>query len=115
MRKIDFYKTESGRSPVEEYFDSLSGKEFQKLDWVLRVISEVRVVPREYFQKMSGTDDIWEVRAQFASRAMRVLGFFAKPEILLLTNGFNKKTAKTPPTEIELAEARKKDYLKRSN
>ena len=98
---------------MQEFFDSLSGKEFQKLDWVLRIITELPIVPREYFQKLKGTENIWEVRAQHGGRAIRLLGFWAGQDLILLTNGFDKKSAKTPQTEIDLAESRKRDYLRR--
>ncbi len=113
MRRIEYYRTESGRCPVKEFLDSLSGKEFLKVDKILRLISETPIVPREYFQKMPGTDDIWEVRAQYGGASLRLLGFWAGSNLILLTNGFDKKSEKTPRTEIELAERRKKDYLRR--
>ena len=113
MRAINFYRTESGTCPVEDFLDSLSGKQTQKVVWVLRLIEELDVVPRQYFQKMVNTDDIWEVRVQFGGNIFRILGFFAGSAELILTNGFIKKRQKTPRQEIALAERRKKEYLSR--
>ena len=62
MREIIFYRTESGKCPVEEFLDSLPAKEAQKVTWVLKIIEELPRVPRQYFKKLSNTDDIWEVR-----------------------------------------------------
>ncbi len=45
----------------------------------------------------------------------RLLGFLQGNNLIILTNGFIKKTQKTPLQEIKLAQSRKKDYLKRSN
>jgi phage-related protein len=61
------------------------------------------------------TDGIWEVRIQFGGNIFRLLGFFDEEEesLVVLTNGFAKKTQKTPPQEIKLAEQRKQDYLNR--
>jgi len=42
-----------------------------------------------------------------------LLGFFDGNNLVILTNGFVKKTQKTPKNKVELAEKRKKDYLKR--
>lgn len=61
------------------------------------------------------TDNIWEVRVILASNIFRLLGFFDADNFVILTNGFVKKTQKTPMKEIRLAEKRKKDYLKRKD
>jgi phage-related protein len=113
MRTVNFYRTESGSSPVEEFLDSLSGKQAQKVFWVLRLIEELERVPVEYLKKLVNTDDIWEVRVQFGGNIFRLLGFFDGVTLLILTNGFAKKSQKTPRQEIELATRRKKEYLAR--
>lgn len=114
MRQVVFYKTESGKSSVEEFFDSLTGKHAQKVVWVLRLIEELDTVPVQYFKKLSGTDDIWEVRIQIGSDTIRLLGFLHGARLVVLTNGFAKKTRRTPPKETALAEQRKREYLSRS-
>src|SRR5260370_16696 len=60
------------------------------------------------FKKLSGTQDIWEVRVQSGSDTMRLPGFLSGSRSLVLTNGFAKKTAKVPPREIALAEQRRR-------
>ena len=114
LREIIFYKTDSGKSPVEEFLDSLTGKQAQKAAWVLRLIEELDSVPIQYFKKLTGTDDIWEVRIQIGGVIIRLLGFFYGSGFVVLTNGFAKKTRKTPSREIGLAENRKREYLSRS-
>ena len=113
MREVNFYKTISGKSPIKEFLDSLPGKQVQKITWVLEIIEESRIVPKQYFKKLVNTDDIWEVRVISSSTIFRLLGFFDGNELVILTNGFVKKTQKTPLKEIKLAEKRKKDYLAR--
>lgn len=113
MRTVEFYRLPSGHSPIEEFLDSLTGKQAQKVLWVLRLIEELDIVPRQYFKKLVDSEGIWEVRIQFGSDFFRILGFFASGVLLVLTNGFAKKTRKTPPQEIELAIRRKKEYLAR--
>ena len=70
-------------------------------------------MPRQYFKKLVGTDDIWEVRIEFGGDIFRLLGFFDKGNLVVLTNGFTKKTQRTPANEIAVAEKRKKEYLAR--
>lgn len=113
MREIDFYRTASGRCPVEEFLDSLSDKKVEKILWALRLVKTLDPVPKQYFKLLTNTDGIWEVRVQLGSDIFRLLGFFAESQLVILTNGFVKKTQKTPQQEITLAETRKKDYFNR--
>ena len=113
MRTINFYRQPNGKSPVEEFLDSLTGKQAQKVLWVLELIEELETVPRQYFKKLVDSEGIWEVRVQSGNDIFRLLGFFDGGTLLILTNGFAKKTQKTPPQEIALAVRRKNDYLAR--
>ncbi len=113
MRTIHFYRTERGDCPVEEFLDSLSGKQTQKIVWVLRLVEELEIVPTQYLKKLVNTADVWEVRIQVGSDSFRLLGFFDGATLLILTTAFAKKSQKTPPQEIELATRRKNDYLTR--
>jgi phage-related protein len=113
MRAIEFYRLLDGSSPIEEFLDSLSGKQAQKFLWVLQLVEELDVVPRQYFKKLVGSEGIWEIRIQFGNDIFRLLGFFDSGALLILTNGFAKKTQKTPPQEIALAVQRKNEYLAR--
>ena len=81
--------------------------------WALRVVRELPHVSRQYFKKLEGTDGLWEVRAVFGGDALRLLGFRDEGRLIILTNGFAKKTQKTPEREIALAEQRKRDHLNR--
>jgi phage-related protein len=113
VREIRFYRTVSGRSPIEEFLDSLSGKQAQKVVWVLRLLKELDLVPVQYFKKLSDSEDLWEVRVQSAGDSFRFLGFFDGSKLVVLTNAFAKKSQKTPVKEIELAHERRRDYLNR--
>jgi phage-related protein len=69
------------------------------------------IIPSQYWKKLKNTDDIWEARIQFGGDIFRILGFESGGRFVVLTNGFAKKTQKTPRSEIALAE-KKKQYLK---
>jgi phage-related protein len=113
VRSIIFYQTESGDSPTEEFLDSLTGKQAQKVLWVLRLIEELERVPSQYFKKLVNTDDIWEVRIQLGNNTFRLLGFFNQSADFVLTNGFAKKSQKTPSQDIAIAEKHKREYQSR--
>jgi len=112
-RQVIFYKTVSGNSPVEEFLDSLPGKVVKKITWVLLIIEEFDVVPKKYLKKLEDSSGIYECRIDFAGNTYRLLGFFHLGGFIVLTNGFMKKTQKTPKEEIELSIKRRKDFLDR--
>ena len=102
MREIIFYRTKNGECPIEKFLDALSAKQAKKITWVLQLVEALAIVPIQYFKKLEGTDDIWEVKVNFGGDAFRLLGFFDKGNLVILTNGFAKKTQKTPSSEINL-------------
>ncbi|MDZ7724445.1 MAG: type II toxin-antitoxin system RelE/ParE family toxin [candidate division KSB1 bacterium] len=112
--KVSFYRTDSGFCPVEEFLDSLNGKQAQKVVWVLKLIEDLYVVPIQYFKKLKGTSELWEVRVKAGKNNVRILGFFYKDNLIVLNHAFLKKSQKTPKKEIETAEQRKKDFLRRN-
>ncbi|MBL7219431.1 MAG: type II toxin-antitoxin system RelE/ParE family toxin [Phycisphaerae bacterium] len=113
MREIIFYRTPAGSSPIDDFLDALSSKQARKVTWVLNLLEELEIVPKQYFKKMTNTDDLWEVRVKTGSNIFRLLGFFDGAKIVILSHAFQKKTQKTPRQAIKLAEARKKDYFGR--
>ena len=113
MKKINFYTTENGKCPISDFLDSLSGKQVQKVLWVLQLIEELDVTPATYLKKLTNTDDIWEVRVMNSGNIFRLLGFFDDDNLVVLNHGFQKKTQKTPAKGISVAEKRRKDYLLR--
>jgi phage-related protein len=113
MRTITFYRFPNGNSPIETFLDALTSRQAQKVLWVLQLIEELDIVPHQYFKKLVANENIWEVRIRFGGDIFRLLGFFDGGNLLILTNGFAKKTQKTPRQEIALAIRRKKDYLSR--
>ncbi len=98
---------------MEEFLDSLTGKQAQKVSWVLQLIEDMEIIPVKYFKKLVNTDDIWEVRVQAGNNIFRLLGFLEGRQLVILNHAFQKKTQKTPKKEIQIAEARKKDHLRR--
>lgn len=112
MREVYFYRTKSSDCPVEEFLDALTGKQAQKVVWVLRLVEELDPVPSQYFKKLVNTDRLWEIRAQHGGDTFRLIGFFDESRFVVVS-GFSKKTEKTPRQELEVAEARRQDYMSR--
>lgn len=58
MPEVNFFQSESGKYPVIDFLDSLSGKQTQKIAWVLELFEEMTIVPKQYFKKLKNTEDI---------------------------------------------------------
>ena len=106
--------TSDGNCPVAEFIDSQPAKVAQKIAWVLKAVQEIEKIPKTYFKKITDTD-FYEVRIEISGNIYRLLGFFHNGNIVILTNGFQKKTQKTPKSEIQLCKERMNDFLKREN
>ncbi len=113
MHEIQFYKDKKGNSPIKDFLEKLNSKQAQKVTWVLNLIEEHEYIPKTYFKKMVNIDNIWEVRIQSGNNVYRLMCFRVKNKIIVLTNGFCKKSQKAPQNEILLAEKRKADWLRR--
>ena len=79
----------------------------------MQLVEELDIIPVKYFKKMVGTDGIWEIRIQSGNNIFRLLGFLNGNNIVILNHAFQKKTKKTPKNVIQIAETRKKDFLKK--
>lgn len=109
---IEFYRKEDGSCPITAFLDSLDNKLRAK---TLRMIMLLQINGnelREPYSKSLG-DGIFELRTKFGSDVTRVLYFFVMERKIILTNGFVKKTQKTPKQEIELSKKYRNEYLNR--
>ncbi len=78
----------------------------------MQLIATLDRLPEKYFKHITGSSGIYEIRVEIGSDIFRVFSFFDKGQIIILVNGFQKKTQKTPKSEIELAEKLKKTILR---
>lgn len=82
-----------------------------KIDWVFELIKTVDIIPTKYFKHIEDTDGIFEIRVEYKSNIYRIFSFFDDGYLIILINGFQKKSQKTPRQEIELARKLKKQYF----
>ena len=82
-----------------------------KLNWTLKLIASIERVPEKYFKHIAGSTGLYEIRVEVGSDIFRVFSFFDKGQLVVVINGFQKKTQKTPKNEIKLAEKLKKQYF----
>ena len=110
--KAVFYDLANGREPAKEFILSLDTKMQAKMLRTLSILQENGPALHEPYSKHLD-DGIFELRAKVGSNISRVLYFFFVGHTIVLTNGFVKKTQKTPATEIERAKSYRREYLSR--
>ena len=107
FRNAIFYK-----NYFENFFIQQNNRVKEKILWTIRLIEDVEVVPSIYLKSISGTDGIYEIRIQTGSDIFRIFCFFDKENLVVIGNGFQKKTQKTPKNEIIKAIQIKLNYEK---
>lgn len=105
IRTIIFYK-----SYFTEFFVKQKQKVKDKIVWTLDLIEIIDKIPETYLKHLEGTDKLFEIRVQSGNDIFRIFCFFDKGNLVVLANGFQKKTQKTPKQEIEKALKIKKEY-----
>lgn len=110
--QVEFYTDESGRKPVKDFLLSLDRKMRAKLVTLIGLLEDNGYELREPYSKYL-SEGIFELRAKQSSNITRVLYFFFIGRRIVLTNGFVKRTQKTPPEEIERAKRYRSLYLRR--
>lgn len=110
--KIEFYEKADGTQPAREFLDSLDKPMRAKMLRVIKMLEKNGNDLREPYSKALG-DGIFELRAKVGNNITRELYFFYVGEKAVLTNGFVKKTTKTPASEIKLAKKYRDDYNER--
>lgn len=106
VRNIFYYKRY-----YLDFFNSLDDKVKEKFNWTLKLILTLEYVPKKYFSHIKNSTGIYEIRVEVSGNIYRVFSFFDKGQLIILVNGFQKKTQKTPKKEIEKAEKLKKQYF----
>ncbi|MGM0621245.1 MAG: type II toxin-antitoxin system RelE/ParE family toxin [Bacteroidota bacterium] len=83
-----------------------------KFKYVFELIRQVEMVPKKFLAPMTGYEGLFEIRVEYQSNIYRVFCCFDEGKLVVLFNGFQKKTQKTPKKEIEKAMRLKEDYFK---
>jgi len=104
-RKITFYK-----NYFQEFFERQSSKVKAKIVWTFDLIEELHRVPETYLKHIVQTKGLYEIRVQHGSDIFRIFCFFDEGQLIIIANGFHKKTQKTPKSEIEYALKIKREY-----
>ena len=106
IRNIFYYK-----NYYIDFFNSLNETVRKKFNWTLKLIATLDRVPSKFLKHIEGSTGLYEIRVEVGSDVYRIFSFFDKGQMVILVNGFQKKSQKTPRQEIELAEKLKQEYF----
>ncbi|MFN4198805.1 MAG: type II toxin-antitoxin system RelE/ParE family toxin [Flavobacterium sp.] len=87
----------------EEFLLEQPTKVQDKIFKIIEAIETLERVPSNYLKSLEGTQGLYEARIQLGSNIWRVFCFFDNGKLVILLNGFQKKTQKTPKSEIDKA------------
>lgn len=94
----------------ENFLNNQEKKVQDKIFKIIEAIETLERIPSNYLKHIEGTNGLFEARIKLATNIWRVFCFFDKGRLVILLNGFTKKTQKTPKNEIEKALALMEKY-----
>ena len=94
-----------------EFYQKQNLKVKGKIQYVFELIREVERIPEKFLKHLAGTNGLYEVQVEYQSNIYRIFCCFDEGKIVVLFNGFQKKTEKTPHNEIEKAQKLMQHYF----
>ena len=86
-----------------DFFDQQTEKVKEKIDHVLFVVTVADRIPQKFFQHLEGTNGVYEIRVEFQGNIYRIFCCFDEGQVVVLFNGFQKKSQKTASEELDKA------------
>lgn len=106
VRQIHFYK-----DYFLDFYEKQTPKVREKIDHVLYVVSVADRIPAKFLQHITGTKGLYEIRIEFSGNIYRIFSCFDQGNVVVLFNGFQKKSQKAPGKEIDKALTIMKHYF----
>jgi phage-related protein len=110
IRKIIFHENH-----FISFYQNQDEKVKTKVLYVLELIKQVDRVPEKFLKHLTGTDGLYEIRIEHKSNIYRLFCCFDEGKLVVLFNGFQKKTQKTPKGELDKALRLMQDYFEQKN
>ena len=110
IRKIIFHEHH-----FISFYQNQDEKVKTKILYVLELIKQVDRVPEKFLKHLTGTDGLYEIRIEHKSNIYRLFCCFDEGKLVVLFNGFQKKTQKTPKGELDKALRLMQDYFEQKN
>ncbi|MGJ1420704.1 type II toxin-antitoxin system RelE/ParE family toxin [Sphingobacterium spiritivorum] len=110
IREIVFYK-----DYFDNFFETLTDKAKDKIDEVLFMMTILERVPSKFFKSIEGQKGLFEIRIEYESNIYRIFCCFDKGNLVILFNGFQKKTQKIPVNQLNKAVKIMEEYFNEEN
>jgi phage-related protein len=94
-----------------EFYNKQSEQVKEKIDQVLFLVTIAEKIPKKFFNKIKGYDGLFEIRIEYSGNNYRVFCCFDEGNLVVLFQGFHKKTQKTPKKELDKAARIKEEYF----
>ncbi len=107
FRQIIAYKNH-----FEDFLLALDLRSQNKIHKIISLLETMEKVPSNYIKHISGTKGLYEARVQLGSNIWRIFCFFDEGNLVILLNGFTKKTERTPRSELVKAKNLMRTYYK---
>jgi phage-related protein len=104
-RNVVYFKNYFG-----DFLKKQSRKIQSKIVWTIDAIEDLQYVPETYLKHITNTNGLYEIRVLVGTDIIRIFCFFETGKLVVLINGFQKKTQKTPKKEIAMALKLKAEY-----
>lgn len=105
-REIIFYK-----NYFEDFFEILTESVKNKIDEVLFMVAALERIPQKFFKNIESIKGLFEIRIEYESNIYRIFCCFDKGNLVVLFNGFQKKSRKTPTKELKKAGRIMEEYF----
>jgi len=110
--EIEYYETERGKCPVEEFIDRLDVKSKAKLARTIDLLEQFGAdLGMPYARHVEG--ELWELRTRLGSSQFRIIYSRSGSRTFILLHGFVKKTGRMPKRDLKIAKDRWGDFLSR--
>ena len=106
IRQIFYYK-----KYYLDFFEKQNSEVKKKFNWTLQLIATIERIPQKFFKHITDSKGIYEIRIEVGSDIYRVFSFFDSDRLIIVINGYRKKSQKTSKNEIEIAEKIRKEYF----
>lgn len=107
IRSIKLYK-----SYFKDFYIAQSKGVRDKINYSLYMVETMKIIPSKFFRNIEGSEGLYEIRTEYGGNIYRVFCCMDADFIVVLFQGFQKKTQKTPAKEIKMAERLRKEYFK---
>lgn len=97
------------------FYLAQTAKVQEKIEHVLRIVRQVERVPKTFLKHMEGTEGLYEIRVEYGSNIYRIFCCFDQGYLVILFNGFQKKSQKTPAEQLDLAQKLMNEYFEQKH